>query len=139
MRRFGPAAVILVAGAAACLSHMAGEAGPLVVFARGDANSAAADAWQQIPLHLAVALGFAIDGPTGVRRIARTVSIVATGFLGLMALGIVLVLPSALGDRADVLDLIASAVLALLYAAALTLSVRRSNSTRPTSTRSAES
>ena len=129
--------MILVAGAIAFLSNSAGEAGPLVVFGRGDANRAAADAWQQIPLHVAVALGFAVAGPTGQRRIARAASIAATGFMGLIAVGLALVLPSALRDRADILDLIVSAVLALLYAAALMLSVTRSHSTRPTSTNSA--
>ena len=59
--------------------------------------------------------------------------------MGLIAVGLALVLPSALRDRADLLDLIVSAVLALLYAAALMLSVTRSHSTRPTSTNSAES
>jgi len=118
-RRVGPAALIVVAGAIAYFSSAAGEAGPMVVFGRGDANRAAADAWQLIPLHAGIALGFTLACPIGLRRIARAASIVGTVSMALVAASLLIILPSALGDRADVLDMMVTAALVVLYGAAL--------------------
>lgn len=120
-RRVGSVTVILVAGAVAFFSYAAGEAGPMVAFGQGDANRAAADAWQQLPLHVAVALGFAVAGSTSLRSVAWAASVVGTVFMGLWAAMLVIVLPSALGDRADFLDVVVAAGLVLLYGAALVL------------------
>lgn len=122
VRRVGSIAVILVAGAVAYFSYAAGEAGPQAAFGRMDANFAAADAWHQLPLHLAVALGFAVAGPIGVRAIAWAASWLATMALGLWAAFLLIVVLRYLGDDTDLLDVVASASLLVLYGAAWTLS-----------------
>lgn len=120
--RIGSMAAILVAGAVAYVSYAAGEAGPMVTFGRGDANIAAKAAWLQLPLHVAVALGFAVAGPLGVRGIARAVSLIATATLGLWAASLLMLGLGSLGDYADILDVAVSAILLVLYGGALALS-----------------
>ena len=122
VRNVGSVAAILVAGAIAYFSYAAGEAGPMVTFGRGDANIAAEDAWLQLPLHLAVALGFAVAGPIGVRTIPWAVSRIATATLGWWAAVLLLLGLGSFGDYADLLDLVVSAILLVLYGGVLTLS-----------------
>lgn len=122
VRKRGAISMILAAGAVAYFAYAAGEAGPMVTFGRGDANHAAADAWLQIPWHSALALGVAVAGPAGIRNIAWCTSFLGTALLGLWAATLVLLGLSSLGDYADVLDVLVSATLLLLYGAASILS-----------------
>jgi hypothetical protein len=120
--RVGAIAAILIAGAVAYFAYAAGEAGPMVTFGRGDANIAAEDAWLQLPLHLAVALGFAVAGPIGVRSIAWSASWLATAALGLWAAYLLMLDLGSFGDYADVPDVVVSGILLVLYGAAWALS-----------------
>ena len=122
VRRVGVVAIILAAGAVAYIAYAAGEAGPMLVFGHGDANRAAADAWLQIPWHSALALGVAVAGLTGIRNLAWRASSFGTVLLAVWAAALVLLGLSSLGDYSDVLDVVVSASLLLLYCAASILS-----------------
>jgi hypothetical protein len=111
-------AIILAAGAVAYIAYAAGEAGPMLVFGHGDSNRAAADAWLQIPSHSVLALGVAVAGPTGIRNLAWRASFFGTALLAVWAAALMLLGLSSLGDHSDVLDVLISASLLLLYASA---------------------
>lgn len=93
----------------------------MVTFGRGDANFAARDAWLQVPLHLALALGVAAAGPVGPANVAWKASLLATLALALWAAMLLSSDLSSLGDYADLLDVFVAAALLALYAAASTL------------------
>jgi hypothetical protein len=120
-RRIGATAAILAAGGIAYFASAAGEAGPFVVFGRGDANRAAPDAWLQIPVHVALAAGVAVAGPAGATSVAWLASVIGGLFLGLWAAALVILGLTSLADYADLLDVIVSAALLALYFGALLL------------------
>jgi hypothetical protein len=116
--------LVLLAGLLAYLAYAAGDAGPMVVFGHGDANRAAAQAWQQIPIHGVLAIALAVGGPTGLRRLAT-----AAGIAGLLLLSIWTTLLSLLGitsfgDYSDLADVVVSASLFLTYGGVLSLTLR---------------
>ena len=123
-RRLGSVAAILAAAAVAYVAYASGEAGPMAMFGRGDANIAAANAWVQIPAHAAIALGFAAAAPVGLRLMGWVGSYFATVVLSLWATLMLLGGVAYLGDYTDPLDVLVSALLLTLYAAAFALSRR---------------
>jgi hypothetical protein len=114
--------LVLVAGAIAYRVIAVGDAGPMVAFGHGDAHRAAIDAWQQIPWHLALALGLALARPTGLGPVAGVPTATGLVLLAVWNLFLTTVGLRSLGDYSDQQDVLVSSLLLLLYGAALVAS-----------------
>jgi hypothetical protein len=118
-----PAVLVLFAGLIAYLEYVNGARGPMVMFGVDDANYAAADAWLQVPAHMALAAVLAIPRTrfgAAITAPAAAVLVVLALWASLMVVGVL----GSLGKHTDLADLAACIALFAAYGSALYLVVR---------------
>ena len=77
--------LIVVAALLSTWIHARGELGPMVTFSRSDANLTARDAWQQLPMYLALIVG-AVAGSSLAGMLLRVAVVGLGGALATWAL-----------------------------------------------------
>jgi hypothetical protein len=122
--RVVPSVLVLLAGLVAYLAYAAGDAGPMVVFGHGDADSHATEAWLQIPIHGVLALALVIGGPTGLRALGRAMGVAGLLLLFIWTTFLSLLGITSFGDYSDLADVLVSTSLFLTYGGALHLTLR---------------
>lgn len=118
MRRTVAVGLILIAGLVSYLASATGDGGPMTAFGHADADRLAANAWHQIPIHLALAGGLTVAGRSPLRRLAFGAAVAGIVLLGSWAAFLAAAVISALGDYTDMDDVATCAALVSLYAGA---------------------
>ena len=120
-------ALLLLAGLVAYWAYALGASGPLVIFGQGDATRSVVDAWQQVPLHAAVATLLVLggwNGPPMITSGARVAGVLLVSLLIIWTAALTVLNLVSLGDHSDPVDVFVAAALLVTYSCALILTRR---------------